>query len=79
MRAYEQRVWLRARETIASTASSKSVKPVSSRRSKLHRHLLQVVEFQRASDGIRTHDLPITNRLHYLCATLAMEGRDKRL
>ena len=34
---------------------------------------------KQASDGIRTHDLPITNRLHYLCATLAMEGRDKRL
>jgi hypothetical protein len=33
----------------------------------------------RASDGIRTRDLSITNRLHYLCATLAMEGRDKRL
>lgn len=24
-----------------------------------------------ASDGIRTRDLSITNRLHYLCATLA--------
>ena len=25
----------------------------------------------KASDGIRTRDLSITNRLHYLCATLA--------
>jgi hypothetical protein len=25
----------------------------------------------QASDGIRTRDLSITNRLHYLCATLA--------
>ena len=42
--------------------------------------LCNSLDFQsKASDGIRTHDLPITNRLHYLCATLAMEGRDKRM
>ena len=34
--------------------------------------------FKRASDGIRTRDLSITNRLHYLCATLAIEGRVKQ-
>jgi hypothetical protein len=28
----------------------------------------------QASDGIRTRDLSITNRLHYLCATLAING-----
>jgi hypothetical protein len=32
-----------------------------------------------ASDGIRTRDLSITNRLHYLCATLAFAGRAKRM
>ena len=26
---------------------------------------------ERANDGIRTHDLLITNQLHYHCATLA--------
>ena len=29
------------------------------------------LDINRASDGIRTRDLSITNRLHYLCATLA--------
>jgi hypothetical protein len=31
------------------------------------------LNINKASDGIRTHDLPITNRLHYLCATLAVK------
>ena len=32
----------------------------------------------QASDGIRTRDLSITNRLHYHCATLAKRGGNKK-